>query len=47
MVLPESRVQNEEAALDAFEDDGAKSISEVARLLNVSDASVHRILKTN
>jgi predicted transcriptional regulator len=47
MVLPESRVQNEEDVLDAFKDDGAKSISEVARLLDISDASIHRILKTN
>jgi DNA-binding IclR family transcriptional regulator len=46
VVLPESRVQNKEAVLDAFEDDGAKSTSEVARRLDISDASVHRILKT-
>jgi transposase-like protein len=40
-------VENEQAVLDAFEDDDTKSISEVARLLDISDASVHRILKTN
>jgi predicted DNA-binding protein YlxM (UPF0122 family) len=40
-------VENEQAVLDAFQDDDTKSISEVARLLDISDASVHRILKTN
>ena len=40
-------VQNEEAVLNAVEEDGTRSIAEIARPLGISRTSVHRILKNN